>query len=1481
MGRRLRKTARISLWVLAGLGLLIVLVIGGALIAMHTDWGRERIRQQVEARLGDALTGEVSVGRVSGSVLGDFAVEDVVIRPPEGVEGAEAIRIDRIEIDHNPRSLLSRTFHAQALRLEGVHITANLGPDGELDLAKLLRPEDPQQPEPKPWNVYIHELEIADSSFTLHRPDADPVQVRDLEAAASLKVEGDELVVDLDRATGRWVEEDLTVAIDGWIGKNADILTLDGLTVAAADSRVTVPVAQLDLTTNTGRGRVELEATAGDLRRLMPDTDWRADVTLEAAFAHPEPDAPWKLTADGTLAGQPIGLSAAVRPDGSSAELSVSAENFDPSAVLATAPPGKLDLKAAGTLSGESIKTLDGSIEATLSGRVSQRQIDQGWLSATLDDGIADLEVRGTGPVGKVRATAKVDFTQSIKVLESDIEVQLDDLGELIPGGELLEGSARIEAEVTGDITGEDDLRATGAAVSPRLAFRDFVARDVRIAFDTRNLPGSPTGHVELSADYLSRGGTLIGPLQLVADVTENGRHIEARFDVGEPRGVYAATGSVVADRTGGTFEIRAPELAVRTRDLVWEASDARIEYREDGVIVIDRLGVESQAGQLAVEGRLVTGGERLGGLLEVAVDSLELGRVASAVTGEPPPLRGTAELTARLDLARGPLEATGRVRDLRVRDDVPPMDVRLELRERERILDLMVTADAGDTGSAQVHLVTRSPRYMMNFDEWTDLEASEVRSLEVDLRSIDARRITALLDLEQITDGQIDGEIRAGEGLDPITATIRTAGLEVPRLRDPVFASIEARSSGDRLAIEALVDAQRQGAVSAKAELTLPDQPLDLTAWTRSGIDAVESASLTARNLDVDRLRRLVDDPPEIAGSVDLDLVAREKSQELDLSTSVRGLRVPGLNRALDLAVSAQLDDGETEAQVWAALGEQPLLEADVALGAGTRALLRDRDPGAFTTAPIDGTIAIPGLPLALLGEQLGADIPFRGELLATAQVDGTIEAPIVQLDARARGAAIDNLVFERFAITGRYEQGDWRAAVDARQQNGGSLALTARGDISGAESARANLAARDFRIGFLNPFIAELDLPVTTVGGALDGQIEASLSGQPQGWLRLTGGHVAMRESLRPLRDLTLDMAIYRGIAGFRLVAESGRGDIAASGQARFQGLAPAGFQSTVTVDELPFVAGATPVSITAAARLEGDREGDLWRISTVVDDALVRLPEAAGRGELFETGELEDVVFVDEIRNQPREEQAASPTVIRLAIETPDGVVVRSEEVDVLVATDMTVTVVNGEMSINGSASVVRGRVTIFDRRYEVITANASFAGEMPPNPRLNVRLAHSFPEATVFIVVGGTLEQPEIEFDSDPPIYDQAQLLGFVLGGRPGAQGDGSLTDKTAGVLTGLVSSQVEGVLKQTFPIDYLRIGTEETDTAYVTVGKWLSDDLFVAYRRNFDAEIDENANEAQLEYQLFRNWILESRLGDRGIGSADLLWTRRF
>jgi hypothetical protein len=62
---------------------------------------------------------------------------------------------------------------------------------------------------------------------------------------------------------------------------------------------------------------------------------------------------------------------------------------------------------------------------------------------------------------------------------------------------------------------------------------------------------------------------------------------------------------------------------------------------------------------------------------------------------------------------------------------------------------------------------------------------------------------------------------------------------------------------------------------------------------------------------------------------------------------------------------------------------------------------------------------------------------------------------------------------------------------------------------------------------------------------------------------------------------------------------------------------------------------------------------------------------------------------------------------------------------------------------------------------------------------------------------------------------------------------------------------------------------------------VTVGRWITDDLFLAYRRHLEARPDENSGEGEIEYWLARRLSFTATIGDRGYHGADLLWRRRW
>jgi len=62
---------------------------------------------------------------------------------------------------------------------------------------------------------------------------------------------------------------------------------------------------------------------------------------------------------------------------------------------------------------------------------------------------------------------------------------------------------------------------------------------------------------------------------------------------------------------------------------------------------------------------------------------------------------------------------------------------------------------------------------------------------------------------------------------------------------------------------------------------------------------------------------------------------------------------------------------------------------------------------------------------------------------------------------------------------------------------------------------------------------------------------------------------------------------------------------------------------------------------------------------------------------------------------------------------------------------------------------------------------------------------------------------------------------------------------------------------------------------------VTVGTWLTHELFLAYRQHLEARPDENTGEGELEYWLSRHVVVEGTAGDRGYNGADLLWQIRY
>lgn len=374
--------------------------------------------------------------------------------------------------------------------------------------------------------------------------------------------------------------------------------------------------------------------------------------------------------------------------------------------------------------------------------------------------------------------------------------------------------------------------------------------------------------------------------------------------------------------------------------------------------------------------------------------------------------------------------------------------------------------------------------------------------------------------------------------------------------------------------------------------------------------------------------------------------------------------------------------------------------------------------------------------------------------------------------------------------------------------------------------------------------------------------------------------------------LRGASLDIVIADQRATITGAARVGTGRIRVEGQGRFQGVMPTLISATATLRGVPFTLDELEPRVDAKVALSLWRSVGLWRSRVTVSDVDVVLIER-NNPEILPVTFPDDLVFVDEIPARgtaperrrsdapaPGRDRDSAPAMIAKVRIVP--AMVRSRDLRTRIGGELEVRLGGGDPVVHGKLEADEGFVELFGRRYLIMSATVRFDGG--PDPYIAVRLAYDFPEATLYIDLTGRASAPKIVLSSEPAIYSQSQLAAFLLGSTPeDAPGDAT-RDAAASVAAAVVSDTVRNAIDDVLPIpiDVLRVETKTTErSGSVTVGKWITRRVLVALRTRVDAHADENANEAELEYWIRRNVLLEAYAGDRSIFGADLLWIRRY
>ncbi|HSG40141.1 MAG TPA: translocation/assembly module TamB domain-containing protein, partial [Thermoanaerobaculia bacterium] len=306
----------------------------------------------------------------------------------------------------------------------------------------------------------------------------------------------------------------------------------------------------------------------------------------------------------------------------------------------------------------------------------------------------------------------------------------------------------------------------------------------------------------------------------------------------------------------------------------------------------------------------------------------------------------------------------------------------------------------------------------------------------------------------------------------------------------------------------------------------------------------------------------------------------------------------------------------------------------------------------------------------------------------------------------------------------------------------------------------------------------------------------------------------------------------------------------------------------------------------------------------------DALITLASTEGGRRISGNVDLERSLYVEDvpidllavIRNlfeRQRQELVETDdfqatTELALDIRGPDALRVRNNVAnltgDIQLRVDGTVAqpVLFGEVEVNEGGTLV-----FSDNEYEVQRGLLTFGSTSRIDPVIDLVATTEIQQFDITLNIGGTLNQPDINFSSDSNLAD-LEILGLIAtGARPDlgtvpdrpANQDAAASRAAQDFLVGQAASAISKRVGQLFPFDRFQVfvpenqGSGQTSTGLgVTVGRRLSRDVFVTY--TYDPASNQQYI-VQVEWQVRKNvTMVLTREGDDSF-AIDAQWQRRF
>ncbi len=509
----------------------------------------------------------------------------------------------------------------------------------------------------------------------------------------------------------------------------------------------------------------------------------------------------------------------------------------------------------------------------------------------------------------------------------------------------------------------------------------------------------------------------------------------------------------------------------------------------------------------------------------------------------------------------------------------------------------------------------------------------------------------------------------------------------------------------------------------------------------------------------------------------------------------------------------------------------------------------------------------------------------PFQGTLSANLNAQGTMESPQINADIKTQGFSYEefqndislNLSYLSQSLNLKFLLTDGSSTImDATGSANVDLNLTKIGE--NLEKGTFNLSITSEGVN-LSP-VASLVDEIEKSEGTLIVDLRASgslTSPNVNGTIRLDEATFKIK-SLRnefTFTDAVIEMNGQRGtFKNMEIVSDGGTGV--------FEGdinLSPLSYTISGTMDKFIIKPERIKSALSGDIKVSGDSDKLDVAGKITISRSRITIPDEPQK-------EVEDIQFVDEdseeeirIGEGTKTDFFKDNVALDLEVTMTKNNWVRGRGANIELRGNLDIKKKQHEnVRIVGDIRTVRGTYENFGKLFRIEEGNVSFSGGTEINPFLDIKALYRVSDNNIYINIGGRAKSPEIKLTSDPAMTETdivSYLLFGVSSSDIGSNERQSVQNVATGVAGGIAAAQLERLLGPAISLDVVSV-----DANQVEVGKYLTQDLYIAYRRAASESIVDSTNITTnivlVEYQIFKNITIDAEVGGENPG-ADLFY----